>query len=584
MYFTNRRLLSKMVSMMLIFGSLAACSKAPDLQPDTTSVEASSLSIVTPVVTCESLTSLDLSAIGGTGSTVTSAKTQQYNGANACVVEGNLAPSVGFKVILPADTWTQRYLQVGCGGLCGMLNLNIGAAEGCAPVENNEFVLATTDMGHRGMGADFGQTPQKRIDFAYRAVHITAQTAKALIQRFYGQAPRYSYFTGCSDGGREGLVEAQRYPDDFNGILAGAPAMNFSVQNSFYHGWQASANTDNTGNPILRAEDMPILYKAAIEACDSIDGLKDGLIANPLDCDFDPATTLCDDKQQDGCLSAGQVTAARQLYAGPKDPKTGEALTLGGPQPGSELSWVGVFVPQPGSERIFSAMIAEGAVRNLIFKNNPPADYQLSDFTFDATSFNQIKPLYGLYSGANPDLSAFAAAGGKLMLWHGWSDPHISPYNTIRYYEITRDVLGDKADQFMQLYLFPGMYHCAKGTGPYNMDMLTAMMAWVEKGIKPEKIIASHPGNSNTEEAAMGSPDGHAAAEVITDYLQRSRPVYPYPLVATYTGTGDVNDAGHFTPVPGTRLTSYDWAGEVFMRPGPPLNCFAAGSALNCSR
>jgi len=190
------------------------------------------LEVVRPSRTCSSLLTLDLASIGGSGSRVTSASVQDTDqGVTVCNVEGTLAPSIGFRVQLPLDGWTQRYLQVGCGGLCGRISLRPDAVAGCVPFESGRFVVASTDMGHQGNGGTFGANPQQRADFAHRGVHLTARAAKALIKTFYDRAPAYSYFSGCSDGGREALIEAQRYPDDFDGIVAGAPAMNFQVQN-----------------------------------------------------------------------------------------------------------------------------------------------------------------------------------------------------------------------------------------------------------------------------------------------------------------------------------------------------------------
>ena len=249
------------------------------------------LKAVAAKIPCADLQSSDLSAAVGSKVQIRSA-TEVSEGAPApyCRVEGTIEPAIQFEVRLPLTSWTQRYLQTGCGGLCGNLNINVGRAEGCAPATNGELVTAATDMGHRngpgrGAGGDDGAwaeaNPQTKIDFAYRAQHLTAVASKALMSRYYGQQPRYSYFSGCSDGGREALMEAQRYPEDFDGIAAGAPAMNFITQNSFYHGWNATTNTGADGQPVLTADKLPILHAATMEACDALDGLKDGQITNP---------------------------------------------------------------------------------------------------------------------------------------------------------------------------------------------------------------------------------------------------------------------------------------------------------------
>lgn len=307
---------------------------------------AQTLNIIKPVASCASLASTDLAGIGGEGSKVTAATETTSDGIPVCSVEGTLAPTIGFQVLLPAQTWTQRYLQVGCGGLCGNITLRSGASDGCQVLTDGGFVMAATDMGHQGQDASWGLDPQKRADFAYRAQHITAKAARALIAAYYGQGEKFSYFNGCSDGGREALMEAQRFPDDFDGIVSGAPAMLFQVQNTLHHGWLAAANTGADGKGILTSARLPMLHKAVLEACDAQDGLADGLIAQPALCKFDPATMTCAAGAADtsSCLATAEAEAARKIYAGPRDAATGAALTAGQPLYGSELQWQGVFV------------------------------------------------------------------------------------------------------------------------------------------------------------------------------------------------------------------------------------------------
>ncbi|RZT09156.1 feruloyl esterase [Duganella sp. CF402] len=511
--------------------------------------QAAELGVVRPTQNCNKLLQLDLTEIGGAGSRITTAQETSKDGVTVCAVEGTLAPSIGFVVQLPVQTWTQRYLQLGCGGLCGRASLDVAAADGCVPLTAGGFVTAASDMGHRGMGGDFGQDPQKRADFAYRGVHLTAVAAKKLIRAYYGQAPRYSYFNGCSDGGREALVEAQRYPDDFNGIIAGAPAMNFQVQNSLYHGWQARSNSDGQGKAILTAARLPLLHAAVLKQCDALDGQSDGLIADPRACRFDPAPLQCADGQPGAdCLGAAEVDAARKLYDGPRDAATGQRLTAGGPQPGSELSWAGVFVPRSANEPIFSERIALDALRNLVFETNPAASYSLKDLAFDLATFQRLTPLHALYDATNPDLSAFAKAGGKLILWHGWSDPHISPLNTIAYHEAVQAYMGkEQAAAFERLYLLPGVYHCGGGEGPSAIDLLTPAMRWVEGQQAPQGVVASQ---SN-----------------------RSRPVFPYPLQARYDGAGHPDAAASYQPAaPAASYASPAWAGSGFYAPYAPYN------------
>jgi hypothetical protein len=497
---------------------------------------------------CADLLSVDLTEVGGTGSRVTSATRAEDRGVAVCAVEGTLAPAIGFKVQLPLHTWAGRYLQAGCGGLCGQASLRVGAADGCAPLAGGGFVIASTDMGHQGMGGEFGKDPQKREDFAHRGVHLTAVAAKKLIRAFYGRDAERSYFTGCSDGGREALVEAQRYPSDFDGIVAGAPALNFQVQNSLYHAWQARSNTGPDGRAILAATRLSLLHEAVVGQCDALDGQVDGLIADPRACHFDPGSLACPAAAADTtrCLTVAEVEAVRRLYEGPRDAATGQRLTIGGPQPGSELAWAGVFVPGSAGGPIFSERIALDALRNLVFETNPPADFGLSDVHFDEATFDRLRPHHPLFDATDPDLTAFAARGGKLVLWHGWADPHISPINTIAYHEAVERTMGKgRAAAFERLYLLPGVDHCAGGEGPSLVDLLTPVMDWVEKGAAPDAILTRSPGPAS-----------------------RTRPVYAYPALARYSGKGDPNDASSysrgdalFTAAPPA------WAGADFYQP-----------------
>ncbi|MFT4184028.1 MAG: tannase/feruloyl esterase family alpha/beta hydrolase [Rhizobium sp.] len=527
--------------------------------------------LVKPRTSCASLKQTDLTAIGGAGSHVVEATEVQDGTATMCAVEGVLAPTITFKVELPVATWTGRYLQIGCGGLCGRVSLEAGAADGCVVLNNTGFAVASTDMGHSGMGGEFGRDPQKRQDFAFRSVHLTALAAKMLIKAYYGHDADRSYFNGCSDGGREALMEAQRYPTDFDGIIAGAPAMNFQVQNGLYHAWQARSNTGQDGKAILTAARLPLLHKAVVAACDGLDGQVDGLISDPLKCHFDPKTLLCTaaDTNTNTCLNATEVDAVRHLYDGPRDPATGERLTVGGPLPGSELAWAGVFVPKAANEPIFSEIIALGTLLNLNFVENPPADFKLADMTFDRAALDRLRPLHPLYDATNPDLTAFEKSGGKLILWHGLADQHISPVGTIAYYQAVEKRLGaERANRFTRLYLFAGMYHCSGGEGPDKIDLLTPIMNWVEKGVAPRAIIARQM--KDNKDNGFGQPSGASSPSIQKDAVARSRPVYPYPFTTKYDGKGDPNLAGSYGRGKRDEAAIEHWAGEDFYQPYQP--------------
>ena len=555
---------------LLLQPALAQTDQAP---------EVADLAALGAVKSCAALVSLDLTDIGGSGSRITSAKDVSRDNGRFCEVEGNLAPAIGFRVVLPVTRWTQRYLQIGCGGLCGSIRLDIGAADGCVPVAAGGFVISSTDMGHQGMAPDFGRDPQKRVDFAYRGVHLTALASKKLIKAYYGQSEAYSYFTGCSDGGREAVMEAQRYPGDFNGIVAGAPAMLFQFQNSLHHAWLALSNTGQDGKPIVTASRLPVLHKAVVAACDGLDGQVDGLLSDPRICLFDPKSLQCPAAGTDptACLTAQEVAVVRKIYAGPRDPETGEHLTVGQAQYGSELAWAGVFVPASAEQPIFSSIIALGALRNLIFEQNPPSDYALADLRFEKKSIELLRARHPLFDATNPDLGPFKAAGGKLILWHGWSDEHISPLTTIAYHEaLVQQMGGEAAASFERLYLLPGVYHCGRGEGPSAIDLLTPMMSWVERGQAPDAVITRTPANAGNSFGQPPSATEHAGPRVQRTEQDasgrvQSRPVYPYPSVARFLGTGDRNDAAHY----GRGESLYNepassWAGQDFFMPYTP--------------
>lgn len=453
------------------------------------------LKVILPVSQCSSLVNAKVTMPDEGQITISGAVEVTGDGpAPYCKVMGTVSPEVRFEVRLPSKTWTQRFVQTGCGGLCGNLNIHLGNDMTCAPAQDGELALASTDMGHSGgMDAAWAQDHLQRvIAFAYRGVHVTTLAAKAIMNAYYGQAPKYSYFAGCSDGGREALMEAQRYPEDFDGITAGAPAMNFITQNTFYHGWNATINLDVNGKTILTAAKLPVLHAAVVEACDALDGLKDGLISDPTACHFDPATIQCKPGEDESkCLTAAQVQAARNLYQGAHD-ANGNQLVISGPQYGSELAWQGVFIPRGENDQIMSAGISTGTLRYLTSWQTQP-NLTLADLHFDAAEFNKITPLHALFDATDPDLSHYAGLKHKLIIWHGWSDPHISPLNSIAYYEAMLRTMGEgRVKEFARLYLFPGGYHCGGGEGPFNMDLLSPIMRWVESGSAPERIIASH--------------------------------------------------------------------------------------------
>ncbi|POM61155.1 hypothetical protein PHPALM_29875 [Phytophthora palmivora] len=575
--------------------SSAASKKSVTSSAEQTSVQQSdsavSLAPVEPVAACSDLLTIDLTTIGGSGSNVTAAEESDSDGITYCSVTGNFANSAGWQVMLPVANWTQRYMQVGCGGLCGNININPGAADGSAEVSNGEFALASSDMAG-GSDGEFGLDEDRRVAFAYLAVHQTAETAKKLIKAYYGQEVAYSYFNGCSDGGREAVMEAIRYPNDFDGIIAGAPAMLFTFQNSFHHGWLSVSNTDDDGNRVVIADRVSILHDAVVKACDALDGIEDGLLSDPRLCNFDPSTIECaaDTTDNSTCLTSAEVTTITKFYKGPED--NGKYLTVGEEQYGSELAWSGVFVSDSYTGDIMSTKTALAAIKYLIFEDYPGDNYTLSDFAFAKSTIDLLRARHPLLDAVSSDLSKFHKAGGKLILWHGWADPHISARTTIAYHEALQKTMGKNVlNEFERLYLLPGVYHCGNGEGPSAIDLVTPMLEWVESGTAPDAIETSTPTNTGESKFGQwaksgsgsgGPPSGSAPKRSLqTEEVSSSasgsvastvtRPVYPYPAVAKYKGTGDVNDAANFEK--GNALytkTTRSWLGEDFFKPYSP--------------
>jgi feruloyl esterase len=558
----------------------AAIILLPLLATIASAAAANDLAIVRPVIACADLASIDLTAIGDVGSKVSSATETNSSNIAVCSVEGKLAPEINFQVLLPVRTWTQRYLQTGCGGLCGRISLESGASNGCQVLNDGGFVMAATDMGHSGNDASWGQDAQKRVDFAYRAQHLTAETAKALIAAFYGQPQKFSYFNGCSDGGREALMEAQRYPDDFDGVIAGAPAMLFQVQNTLYHGWQAVSNTTDDGSHTLLSAALPILHKAVIAACGETDGVKDGIIAQPAACNFDISTITCKPDTADAlsCLSKAEAEVAQRFHDGPKDAASGAYLTAGQPLYGSELNWQGVYVPDAADGSIMSTMAALPVLRYLAFAQARP-DLEIEDLAFTQATLDALRPRHPLFDSTNADLSAFAKTGGKLIMWHGLADPHISPANTVALHKAMIAHLGEaNVEAFERLYLLPGVSHCGGGQGPGNLDLLTAVMAWVEQGAAPDVILTSTEGKPSTFGQPGFSDDNakdHGPPPMqkldVEPLPAMTRPVYPYPHTARYKDAGDVTSAANWEKGPPAKIVKLrEWPGADLFSPYSP--------------
>ncbi len=435
-----------------------------------------------------------------------------YKGLPAfCRVTATLKPSsdsdIKVEVWLPSSGWNRKYQAVGNGGWAGVISYSE-----LADALRGGYATSSTDTGHVGGSGSFALGhPEKLIDFGYRSEHEMTLKSKAIITAFYGAAPGLSYWNGCSTGGRQGLKEAQRYPADYDGIIAGAPANRTALAL-----WVASAELKEPGAYIPPAK-YPAIHQAALAACDAQDGLKDGLIENPAKCKFDPKVIECKGPDSPECLTAPQVDAARKIYENAKNPRTGQTL-FPSLAVGSELGWAVLGGPAP------SPIILD-QYKYVVYRN---PDWDWKTFDFDKDVVRSDEPENVPMNATDPNLTQFFGHHGKLLLYHGWADPNISPYATIQYYRSVVDTMGGekKTADSIRLFLEPGMGHCGGGEGPNRFDKVGAMEAWVEKGVAPEKIVASH--------ATGGKVD-------------RTRPLCPYPQIARYKGTGSIDDAANFS-------------------------------------
>ena len=457
-----------------------------------------------------------------------------------CRVTGVLHPTadsvIHFEVWLPAMRWNGRILNVGNGGFAG----SIGYGQMAANLARG-YATAGSDAGHQAEAEDASwayKHPEKIRDFGYRAVHLTALRSKDLVKAFYGAPQKQAYFDSCSDGGREALMEAQRFPEDYDGILAGAPANNWS--HMLAHGLALAQTTTRDPAAYLSAMKLPAIHRASLAACDARDGLKDGVVSDPEHCDFDPAVLQCTGAEDITCLTAPQVTALRAMYAGGGG-KPGDGF-FPGLLPGDEdpawHSWVVGNGPGGASGNNYMT----GFFRYMVF--NDPVWQPLTADPKTALDAAMRRTAADVDS-TSADLGAFAGRGGKLVMYHGWNDPAISPWNSIDYLHDVQKTMGpEKADTSVRLYLAPGMEHCAGGPGPNVFGQLgmpgaagegsgamDRLRQWVEAGKAPGPILA-----------AVSTGTGKAVQRTV-------RPLCPYPQIARYDGTGRPNVPASFACV-----------------------------------
>jgi feruloyl esterase len=499
--------------MLRLLASLALCCAA------------SPLAAATAPVSCEDLASFRLAGGEITGAAAVSGP-EPY-----CRVVLTLAPTKDSAIraelwLPPGGRWNGKFQGVGNGGLAGDMPraaLAAGLARG--------YATAATDTGHDnagGAGAFAQGHPEKIVDYGHRAIHLTAVVGQAITAAYYGHKPRHSYFVGCSQGGQEALMEAQRYPADYDGIIAGDPDYNQTHHEVGAHLWVVATLYGQPDSHLGEAQ-ARLVGAAVNRACDALDGIEDGVLEDPRRCHFDPVALQCRGPDATDCLSAAQVQAVRRLWDGP-DSIAGAGYYPGLERGGEAALWPGwIVAPTPDENthgalglpffRYFVYADPHWDFRSFDFRAGPPQiDVQLGD-ALDAV---------------DSDLRAFQHRGGKLIHYHGYSDPDIPPRASIEYHDrvsasLTRDSARADAGDFYRLFMVPGMGHCGGGPGPNSFDMLAALERWAERGIAPQRIVATKYQDDNPQRAVL-----------------RSRPLCPYPSSAHYLGRGSSDDASSF--------------------------------------
>src|SRR5438132_533331 len=434
-----------------------------------------------------------------------------------CRLTATLTPTsdseIQVEISLPASGWNGKFEAVRNGGWPGTIPYPALAAALAAG-----YATAGTDTGHVGGTADFALGhPEKLIDLAYRSIHEMTAQSKTVIDAHYGTPAKLSYYNGCSQGGRQGLAEAQRYPEDFNGIIAGAAAWDQMRMHAARTALNLTVNKD-TDSTIPQSK-YAMIHAAVLNACDASDGVKDGVIENPAMCKFDYAKLLCKAGDDAECLTKGQVESAKAMTSPLRDPKTGKVLFEGHLMPGSELSWATLGGPQPLG-------LSTSGMQNVVFKDKN-WDYHSMNMSVDVE--RAAKSDNGAFFTGDANLKPFFDRGGKLLMYHGWSDPQVNPLNSVMYYNNVMKTVGrENTATSLELFMVPGMNHCQGGPGTDTFDKVKTLEQWVEQGKKPAQIVASHLTNGQVD---------------------KTRPLCSYPQVAKYKGTGDTNDAANFSCV-----------------------------------
>lgn len=495
-----------------------------------------------PVRTCENLAALQLPQTTITAAAVVSGGSFTPPGGKPitglpafCRAAGVIRPtpdsSIEFEVWMPAAGWNRKFQGVGNGGFAGSISydgLGLAVARG--------YATASTDTGHKGTGIDATWAlghPEKIVDFGHRAVHEMTVKARAVVEGYYGAPPRRSYFASCSNGGRQALMEAQRYPADYDGIVAGAPAAAWTTLMAAFV-WNAQAMADPLAHVPLAK--LPAIERAVIAACDARDGVPDGVLALPAKCGFDPRSIVCKGADAQDCLTSPQAEALAKVYAG-IHPREGRPIMPGFP-PGGETGpggW-GLWITGEAPGRSLQTIFASQFGANMVFDR---ADWDFRSFDFDRDQRVVDEKMAKVLNATDPGLDVFRRRGGKLILFHGWNDAALPAGGTIDYVEAVRARMGrEAADSFVRLYMVPGLQHCFGGpgahycgglsaaTGDAERDFSAALERWVEDGVAPGTMIAVKPADESNPAAGAS----------------QTRPLCPYPQAAAFKGAGSADD------------------------------------------
>jgi len=449
-----------------------------------------------------------------------------------CDVMGYVAPQNKFELKLPlAADWNHKLFFEACGGFCGTLDgllCNLGLARGYASVTSN----GGHDSASGFDGAWAANAPELQNDFGWRSTHVVTLVAKQLTTRYYGLPIAHAYMAGNSKGGQAVLMEAQRFPDDFDGLMPSAPVYDYTGRNMIAAAWFAQAIDDGHGGSVLDDAAAQVIHESVLGHCGAQAGVDEGLVTDPPTCGWQPDMVVCPPGASNGeCLTPRQISAVHRLMSPAKN-SAGEVIWRYPYLPGTETQWVGwnyFGAPSRGIvPRLANVLLPAQFGTYLIDATIRP---RVSALTFD---FDRDPPTLararGIYDATSANLRAFKRHGGKIVLWHGWADGAISAASSIGYYEAVRGAMGGRAqtEDFFRLFLVPGVHHGGGGPGLTEFDTLTALERWVEDGEPPIKVIASRSLNG---------------------VVERSRPAYPYPVLARYTGHGDPKQAVSFEPV-----------------------------------